>query len=102
MDIEQMQREEVRWRILRALDAGRPLGCSSELLWRLVTDIGMAFTQRDITRELHYLESLNLMTQGVPRQSRGTDTLCKLTATGIQVCEYTVECPPGIARPPRG
>jgi hypothetical protein len=34
IDLEQKQREEARWRILRVLDAGRPISVSETIIWR--------------------------------------------------------------------
>src|SRR5258708_33392494 len=39
MDLEQKQREDARWRILRVLDAGRPIPVSENIVWRVLHDI---------------------------------------------------------------
>jgi hypothetical protein len=39
MDLEQRQREEARWRILRVVDAGRPIAVSEQIVWRVLSDI---------------------------------------------------------------
>jgi len=36
MNLEQKQREEARWRILRVLDAGRPIAVSETIVWRVL------------------------------------------------------------------
>jgi hypothetical protein len=96
LDIEQKQREEARWRILRVLDAGRPIGVSENVIWRVLHDVRLPLSITVVRRELDYLRNLGLI------QIEGEDTgvWCgKLTAPGVDIVEYTVEAPPGIARP---
>jgi len=38
-ELEQKEREEARWRILRVLDAGRPVGVNESILWRVLHDV---------------------------------------------------------------
>ena len=55
MNLEQKQREEARWRILRVLDAGRPIAVSETIVWRVLADIKLAITLNALRRELTYL-----------------------------------------------
>jgi len=51
-----------------------------------------------VRRELAYLRDLGL----VEIFDQETDLwAAKLTATGVDVVEYTIAAPPGIARPPQ-
>jgi hypothetical protein len=95
-DLEQKQREEARWRILRVLDAGRPIGVNETIVWRVLHDVKIGLSLMQVRRELEYLKDLGL----ARLEDVGTETWsAKLTALGVDVAEYTVDSPPGIARP---
>jgi hypothetical protein len=95
-EFEQKQREEARWRILRVLDAGRPIGVNETIVWRVLHDVKIGLSLMQVRRELEYLKDLGL----AKLEDVETETwLAKLTAYGVDVVEYTVDSPPGIARP---
>ncbi len=96
IDIEQKQREEARWRILRVVDAGRPIAVSEHIIWRVLADIKLPFSLHAVRRELAYLRDLALI------EIEGEDTetwLARLTAEGVDVVEYNLDAPAGVARP---
>lgn len=97
IDLEKAQREESRWRILRALDAGRPHAVAETVLFRVLHDISLPITPHQVRRELGYLEERGL----VHVNGRGVSPtwLAELTRDGVDVVEYTVACDAGIARP---
>jgi hypothetical protein len=96
IDIEQRQKEEARWRILRVLDAGRPIAVSEQIVWRVLNDIKIPFSLMAVRRELEYLCERDLITI----EGEDSETwFGKLTRTGIDIVEYTIPCEPGIARP---
>jgi hypothetical protein len=96
LDLEQKQREEARWRMLRVLDAARPVGANETLIFRVLHDVQLAFTPMQIRRELTYLADLDL----VELIGTGTETWsAKLTARGVDIVEYTAPAPASIARP---
>lgn len=98
LDLAKHQREEARWRILRALDVGRPVGVSDVILWRTLTDIKLPITLNGVRRELDYLKSKGLV------EISGEDSdawVAEITGTGLDVVEYTIPAPPGVSRPPR-
>lgn len=96
MDLEQKQREEARWRILRVLDAGRPIAVSENIVWRVLHDIRLPMSITGVRREMDYLRDLRL----IEVEGEDTDTwYAKLTAHGVDVVEYTVAAPAGVARP---
>jgi hypothetical protein len=98
MDLEQKQREEARWRILRVLDAGRPIAVSENIVWRVLHDIRLPMSVNSVRREMDYLRNLNL----IEVEGESTETwFLKLTARGVDVVEYTAASPVGIARPRR-
>jgi len=94
---EQARTHEIRWRILRALDAGRPLPVSESLLFRVLVDVSLALTPQELRRELDYLQKAGLLT--LTKQAE--PWLAELTGTGIECVEYSSPCPPGIDRPPQ-
>ncbi len=96
VDLEQKQREEARWRILRVLDAGRPIAVSENIVWRVLTDLKLSFTLIAVRRELTYLRDLGL----IEIDGEGSETwFATLTAEGVDVVEYTAEAPAAVARP---
>ena len=96
IDLEQKQREEARWRILRVLDAGRPITVCEDIVLRVLNDVRLPLSVSSLRRELDYLRNLNLVEiEG----EDGATWYCKLTAQGVDVVEYTSEAPRGIARP---
>jgi hypothetical protein len=96
IDIEQKRREEARWRILRMLDAGRPIGCSEDILRRGLNDIKIPFSANEVRREMQYLRDRDL----IILEGEDSDTwFGQLTWHGIDFIEYTIPAEPGIARP---
>ena len=96
IDLLQRQREEARWRMLRVVDAGRPIAVSEQIIWRVLTDIKLALTLVGVRRELSYLRDLGLL------ELEGEDSetwFAKLTASGVDVVEYNYPAPAGVARP---
>lgn len=96
--MERAQREEMRWRVLVVLNAGRPKEVSETLILRVLTDVALQATPHGLRRELDYLESRKL----IEINGRGQPVwTCELTHLGVDVVEYTVPCFPGISRPER-
>ena len=96
IDLEQKSREEARWRMLRVIDAGRPIAVSEQIIWRVLTDIKLALSLNAVRRELAYLRDLGLL----ELEGEGQETwFAKLTANGVDVVEYNFPSPAGVARP---
>lgn len=96
VDIEKAQREQTRWRILKVLDAGRPLPVSEVVVLQVLQDAALPVTPHGLRRELDYLEDRKLI------QVSGKASpvwSVELTHYGVDVVEYTIEVLPGIARP---
>jgi hypothetical protein len=96
VDMEQRMREEARWRILRVVDAGRPVPVSEQIVWRVLGDIKLNLSLTQVRRELAYLRDLRLL------KIEGEDAetwMARLTAAGVDVVEYNAKCPAGVARP---
>ena len=96
MDIEREQREEMRWRALVVLNAGRPKPVPESLILRVLTDVSLPATPHSLRRELDYLEHRSLI--AITHRERSV-WMCELTHLGVDLVEYTVPCHPGIARP---
>lgn len=94
IDMEKARREELRWLILRALYAARPIGTTETILKNAIEPVMLDITQMEIRRELDYLSDRELLTVHMsPIWS------AKINRYGVDVVEYTVTCDPGIARP---
>lgn len=98
VDMEKATREQIRWRILKALDAGRPLSVSELVIMDVLQDSALPITPHGLRRELDYLEDRKLVT--LTNKARPVWS-AELTHYGVDLVEYTVECFPGIARPQR-
>ena len=96
IDLEQKNREEARWRMLRVVDAGRPIAVSEQIVWRVLADIKLSLSLNTVRRELSYLRDLGL----VELEGEDAETwFAKLTANGVDVVEYNFPSPAGVARP---
>jgi hypothetical protein len=96
IDLEQKNREEARWRMLRVVDAGRPIAVSEQIIWRVLADIKLSLSLNTVRRELAYLRDLGLL----ELEGEGSETwFAKLTASGVDVVEYNFPSPTGVARP---
>lgn len=96
VDLGAPARHEARWRLLRALDAGRPHSVSELLLWRVLDDIGVGYSPHQVRRELDYLAGLGMIAI-VDREVEHWQA--QLTAAGVDYVEYASPDAPGIARP---
>ena len=97
VDLARARNATVRWRILRILDAGRPLGVSEALIFRVLADVHLAPTAVEVRRQLDYLAKRKLLRLTCDQDA---PWLAELTSEGVDVVEYTVPVQPGIARPP--
>ncbi len=96
IDLEQKRREEARWRVLRVIDAGRPIAVSEQIIWRVLVDIKLSLSINGIRRELAYLRDLGLVEL---EGEDGETWFAKLTSNGVDVVEYNFPAPAGVARP---
>jgi len=87
-------RPSLRWRILATLNAGRPNSVQESLILHVANDLSLNVTVASLRRELDYLEEKELV-----RVQRSGHWSAELTGSGIDVVEYTIDCPPGIDRP---
>lgn len=97
--LKKAETETVRWYILQTLNAGRPLPVAESLIAATLNGADLYVTEGEIRRELDYLEGRRMVE--VTKEQGGAIWVAHLTSLGVDVVEYTVDCRPGIARPPR-
>lgn len=95
VDIEKARVEELRWVVLMALNAARPVGTSEIIIQRAIEPVVPGVTYHEIRRELDYLTQRELIHLEKDRPV----WFAKLNNHGIDFVEYTVPASPGIARP---
>ena len=94
MNIEQINRERLRWHILSALNRFRPSHPALNTLAYALSRTDTPHTLSDIIRELDYLGSRGLLSySGNPH-----NPVIAISRVGVDVVEGTVPCEPGIAR----
>lgn len=98
IDMDKQRREQLRWVLLLALNHARPYGAAEIVLLGTAQGVYHDATALEIRRELAYLEDRKLVE--IERAPHGP-WRSELTRFGVDVVEYTVECLPGIARPPK-
>jgi hypothetical protein len=98
MEIEQARPEDARWKILRIVDAGRPIGVNEAVMLRVLSAPGASISRGELRRELSYLAGMELLEIGTD----GDEWYAKATAARVAVVEYTTAAPAGIARPRKG
>jgi hypothetical protein len=97
-DIQRAQREHARWRLLMAIYSGRPYAVGEAVIGLVLNDSRLYLSPAELRIELDYLKLRELVNV---RVSGANVWEASLTRLGIDLVEYTVDCDPGIARPPR-
>jgi len=97
IDVRRIRRGEIRWCVLQTLNCARPIGATENMLSSVLTEVQDNVTPLEIRCELDYLEGRKLIE--VEKSEIVQQWRAKLTPVGVDVCEYTVDCPKGIARP---
>ena len=95
VDLATAQREELRWLILLALNAARPVGTSEVIVRRALDPVVPGVTDLEIRREMDYLAERDL----VNIERNRPVWFAKINRHGIDIVDYTVACHAGIARP---
>ncbi len=98
IDQIKVRRESMRWLILLTLNNARPIGAYEELVLATIQAMYPDGTALEVRRELDYLADRSLVDL---RKEPAGRWFADLNRNGIDVAEYTVECDPGIARPPK-
>lgn len=97
VDMLKIRRESVRWRLLDTLNKARPHTSSAQWLLEVVRGVYPDATVLEVQRELGYLAERDLVE--LVKQPSGM-WFADLSRYGVDIAEYTIECEPGIARPP--
>ena len=95
-DLVKARRENMRWLLLSTLNNARPLGAMDVLVLTVVQAIYPDATANELHAQLAYLENKELV--DIARKPDG-HWHAILNSNGIDVVEYTIDCPAGIARP---
>lgn len=98
VDHAKIRREAMRWNIMLFLNRARPIGATEQMIFETMQALYPDTTPLEVRRELSYLDERVLVEVEVA--PAGT-WFAKLTRHGIDVAEYTVDCQPGVARPPK-
>ncbi len=96
LDFGRARRENLRWLILLTLNHARPTDISETPILSVAQSQYPDATALELRREMDYLDSRALI---VLTKQPGGLWLARLSRHGVDVCEYTVEVEPGIARP---
>lgn len=96
IDPAKVRRESMRWLILLTLNTSRPIDPHEAVVLATVQGMFSDATAIELRRELDYLADRLLVTLV---KSPSGPWVAGLTALGVDVTEYTVECRAGIARP---
>ena len=98
MNMDKQRRESIRWILLLALNHARPYGAGEVLLLSVVQAEFPDATPLEVRRELEYLSGRALVEV---RKAPDGPWRAELTRHGMDCAEYTTDCEPGIARPPK-
>lgn len=96
IDPAKARRESMRWYILLTLNTSRPVDPTEVLVLSTIRGVIPDATAEELRRELDYLADRQIAT--IDKQPHGM-WVAGLTALGVDIVEYTVDCWPGIARP---
>ena len=96
MDMEKARREQIRWLIMVAVNAGRPSAVAESLILGAIQGVPVQCTALEVRRELDYLEDRKLIEL---ERLEGAPWTAELTRDGVDFVEYTIPAEPGIARP---
>ena len=101
-DIQQLEnarRKMIRYRILKILDAGRPLPVGEGLINTILIDADLSATQSEVRRALQYLQDKNYLEVEMPKRGVSVHWSARLLPTGVDYIENVSMEDPGIARP---
>lgn len=98
IDVARARREYLRWLVMLTLNNARPESIHEGLILSVAQSEIPDATALELRRELDYLEARALLS--LARKPSGI-WWADLTHLGMDVVEYSVDCPPGISRPTR-
>lgn len=92
--IRSIARRSLRWRILRILYMGRPIGANETIIQHALSKGEFEVTQQSLRNELEYLRDLKLV-----KVTEGRVWTAEILPAGTDIVEYTTDSPAGILRP---
>ncbi|MBP9800645.1 MAG: hypothetical protein KBD39_11080 [Sterolibacterium sp.] len=98
IDHGKQRRESMRWNMLSTLNKNRPYTLHEARLGEIVQALYPDASPLEVRRELDYLADRQLVE--ITKEPSGS-WFADLTRHGIDLAEYTVDCEPGVARPPK-
>ena len=98
LDTAKIRRENLRWYLILALYNARPEELCEEIIQGTMRAIYPDVSPMEVRQQLDYLADRELVE--LVKTPAGT-WFADLTRYGVDLAEYTVECDPGIARPPK-
>lgn len=99
VNLARVRREQMRWFLLTATNVSRPAGIYTEALLPILQAVYPDATHQEVKRELDYLEERDLVKIKRDPMLRW---FVELTRFGVDMCEYVIDCEPGVARPTYG
>ena len=96
MQMAHVRRGAMRWHLLAAINLSRPQGMYTEALLPIIQSVYPDTTEREIRRELDYMEERELLKIAKDPLDRW---MVELSRHGVDIVEYTIECDAGISRP---
>jgi len=92
-------KEAARWSILQTLQVGGHLGATEPMILAVLQDWMPQYARQAFLRDqLAYLEGRRLLKV---ERSESRPWRTTLTRHGWDLVDYTIDCEPGIARPPK-
>ena len=99
IDLAKAHREQTRWIILNTTHISGEAGTSEGTIATVLQNLKLWRGPDHLRRELDYLSLRQLVT--IEGRSLSPQWGVKLTRHGYDMADYTTECEPGIARPPK-
>lgn len=97
IDPTKARREGMRWNILKALHMAAPYTSNEAFLLDVMRGIYPDATQDEVRKQLDYLADRELIEL---KKTPSGNWFADIDRYGTDIVEYTVDCDPGIARPP--
>lgn len=98
IDEQKVRRETIRWGLLNSLNNAQPYGAFEEALLAIIIAVYQDATKLELRKQLDYLFDRELI--ALVKQPDGR-WHASLSRHGVDIVEYTIDCDPGIARPPK-
>ncbi|MGH8420780.1 MAG: hypothetical protein ACRER3_00300 [Pseudomonas fluorescens] len=96
--MDKLRREQLRWLMLLVLNRARPYPMAESVLVGAAQDMYPDATGLEVRRELDYLGGRRLIQ--ITKSPSGPWS-AELMRYGVDIVEYSIDCGPGIARPPK-